>query len=219
MSRDLFQNRFLIPSARAAWHDYNGGIYFVTICTAGREHYFGEITNGEMRLSEIGRYTGECIKNIPQHNPYADVPLYVVMPNHIHAIVVIDGDNVPSKNHIANKLDVPNVETMYTSSQNQGTIQPETMYTSSLQTPPQQRWKNENVNEQMQSISHQRGLLSTAIGGMKRAVTCFANQNKIQFGWQSRFHDHIIRHTDEMNRIAEYIETNVLRWESDEFYG
>lgn len=218
MSRDLFQNRFLIPSARAAWHDYNGGIYFVTICTAGREHYFGEITNSEMRLSEIGRYTDECINNIPQHNPYADVPLYVVMPNHIHAIVVIDGDNVPSKNQIANKLDVPNVETMYTSSQNQGTIQPETMYTSSLQTPPQPRWKNENVNEQMQSISHQRGLLSTAIGGLKRAVTCFANQNNIPFGWQSRFHDHIIRHIDEMNRIAEYIETNVLRWESDEFY-
>jgi len=45
------------------------------------------------------------------------------------------------------------------------------------------------------------------------------NQNHIMFGWQPRFHDHIIRKTDEMNRIAEYIETNVLRWESDEFYS
>ncbi|MBO7482243.1 MAG: hypothetical protein J6T63_09055 [Bacteroidales bacterium] len=90
MSRDLFQNRFLVPSARAAWHNYDGGIYFVTICTAGREHYFGEIINGEMRLSEIGRYTDECIQNIPQHNIYANVPLYVIMPNHIHLIMVID---------------------------------------------------------------------------------------------------------------------------------
>ena len=42
---DKFQNRFRIPSARANWHDYNGGIYFVTICTKNREHYFGEITH------------------------------------------------------------------------------------------------------------------------------------------------------------------------------
>ena len=42
---DKFQNRFRIPSARAIWHDYNGGIYFVTICTKNREHYFGEITH------------------------------------------------------------------------------------------------------------------------------------------------------------------------------
>ena len=215
MSRDLFQNRFLIPSARAAWHNYSGGIYFVTICTAGRGHYFGEITNGEMHLSEIGRYTNECIKNIPQHNPYANVPLYVIMPNHIHLIVSIDGNNIPFKNHNANKLDVSDVETMYTSSQILDKKQTETMYTSSLQ----RRWKNDCVNERMQSISHHRGLLSTAIGCFKRAVTCFANQNHIMFGWQPRFHDHIIRQTDEMNRVAEYIETNVLRWESDEFYS
>ena len=42
---EKFQNRFRIPSARANWHDYNGGIYFVTICTKNREHYFGEITH------------------------------------------------------------------------------------------------------------------------------------------------------------------------------
>lgn len=196
MSRDLFQNRFLIPSARAAWHNYDGGMYFVTICTGGREHYFGEITNGEMRLSEIGRYTDECIKNIPQHNLYAIVPLYVIMPNHIHLIVVIDDP----------------VETVHAPSQ---------MHAPS-QTPPSEsplRRKSETVNEKMQCISQRKNKLSFAIGNFKSAVTKFANQNQILFSWQTRFYDHIIRKTDEMNRIAEYIETNVLRWESDEFYG
>ncbi len=42
---DKFQNRFRITSARAYWHDYNGGIYFITICTKNREHYFGEIAH------------------------------------------------------------------------------------------------------------------------------------------------------------------------------
>lgn len=195
MSRDLFQNRFLIPSARAAWHNYDGGMYFVTICTGGREHYFGEITNGEMRLSEIGHYTDECIKNIPQHNLYATVPLYVIMPNHIHLIVVID--DVPSP-----------VETVHAPSQ-----------TTPFQKQQQSRWLDENVNEKMQTISQRKNKLSFAIGNFKSAVTKFANQNQILFSWQTRFHDHIIRKTDEMNRIAEYIETNVLRWESDEFYS
>ena len=192
MSRDLFQNRFLIPSARAAWHNYDGGMYFVTICTGGREHYFGEITNGEMRLSEIGRYADECIKNIPQHNLYAIVPLYVIMPNHIHLIVVIDDP----------------VETVHAPSQ-----------TTPFQKQQQSRWLDENVNEKMQTISQRKNKLSFAIGNFKSAVTKFANQNQILFSWQTRFHDHIIRKTDEMNRIAEYIETNVLRWESDEFYS
>ena len=42
---EKFQNKYCIPSARANWHNYNGGVYFVTICTKNREHYFGEITH------------------------------------------------------------------------------------------------------------------------------------------------------------------------------
>ncbi len=189
MSRDLFQNRFLIPSARAAWHNYSGGIYFVTICTRGREHYFGEITNGEMHLSDIGEYVDEQIRNVSAHYPYAETPLWVVMPNHVHAIVVIDGDNVPYERRVTNELDAHTVETRRATS-----LQP-------CETANMQGW------------------LSVVVGGIKSAATKFANRNNITFGWQPRFHDHIIRQTNEMNRIAEYIETNVLRWESDEFYG
>lgn len=42
---EKFQNKYCIPSARANWHNYNGGVYFVTICTKNREHYLGEITH------------------------------------------------------------------------------------------------------------------------------------------------------------------------------
>jgi hypothetical protein len=52
---DKFQNKYRIPSARAVWHDYNGGDYFITIYTAGKEHYFGEIKNGEMMLNTLGQ--------------------------------------------------------------------------------------------------------------------------------------------------------------------
>ena len=195
MPRDLFQNRFLIPSARAAWHDYNGGIYFVTICTAGREHYFGEIINGEMRLSEIGRYIGEQFRNVQTHYPYAEIPLWVIMPNHVHAIVVIDGDNVPYERRQFTKI-------------TDATCRDAARHVSTTDMPENHR-----------NIANMQGWLSVVIGGLKSSVTKFANQNNIPFAWQTRFHDHIIRHTDEMNRIVEYIETNVLRWESDEFYN
>ena len=91
MTEELFKNYYRVQSSRAVWHEYNGGTYFVTICTKNREHYFGRIENKEMCFSKIGEYAQMCIQQISMHNPYAEIPLWVVMPNHIHAIVVIDG--------------------------------------------------------------------------------------------------------------------------------
>ena len=73
-------------------------------------------------------------------------------------------------------------------------------------------------NEMMQTIANKQGRLSTAIGGFKQSVTRFANENALDFAWQPRFHDHIIRDNSEMNRIASYIENNVANWVDDEFY-
>ena len=106
MQTEKFQNKYRIGSKRASWHDYNGGEYFVTICTNERQHYFGEIINGEMQLSMIGKYTDECIQKISEHNPYAQIPEYVIMPDHIHLIVIISGNdcrNVPWRVSTENK--------------------------------------------------------------------------------------------------------------------
>ena len=68
MQPEKFQNKYRIGSKRASWHDYNGGEYFVTICTNERQHYFGEINNGVMNLSEIGKCLHEQI--VKTHNKY-----------------------------------------------------------------------------------------------------------------------------------------------------
>jgi len=72
-------------------------------------------------------------------------------------------------------------------------------------------------NEQMQNIANKQGWLSVAIGGIKSAVTKFAHENNIDFVWQTRFHDYIIRDQNEMNRIADYIENNPATWDNDCF--
>ena len=78
-------------SPRASWIDYNEGVYFVTICTAGRAHCFGEIEGGEMQLSDVGRFAETQLMSASRFNPDVEVPLFVVMPNHIHFVVRVDG--------------------------------------------------------------------------------------------------------------------------------
>ena len=56
------------------------GVYFITICTSNKEHYFGEITNSEMQLSSIGKIVKQCIEEISNHYKEAEVTNYVVMP-------------------------------------------------------------------------------------------------------------------------------------------
>ena len=196
MKTDKFQNKYRIPSARAVWHDYNGGEYFVTICTAQRKHYFGEIRNAEMEMNELGYYAVENLKQIKTHYQYCEIPLFVVMPNHIHAIVIIN--NNPNNGRCRDDVHI--------------------VSTGEMDETSGRRLKNGIPNEKMQSISHKRGQLSTSMGGLKRAITCFANDQQIDFGWQERFHDHIIRNQEEMNRIASYIENNVASWGNDKFY-
>nr|WP_235269774.1 transposase [Geoalkalibacter subterraneus] len=85
-------------SIRLQGYDYSqAGAYFVTVCTQNRECLFGDIVNGEMRLNEAGNIARQCWDDIPIHFPHVDLDEFVIMPNHIHGIVVITG-NVGAKN-------------------------------------------------------------------------------------------------------------------------
>ncbi|MDR0872462.1 MAG: transposase [Prevotellaceae bacterium] len=143
-----------------------------------------------MQLSEIGKYLTEIIERTPEHCPYCQIPLFVVMPNHWHAIAFIDGEKIPKKTTNAECRDVAcHVST------------------------------NEplSINEKMKHIRSQQGWLSVAIGGIKSAVTKFAREHSIEFAWQERFHDVIIRDQEMMNRVAYYVENNIARWDEDCF--
>ncbi|MFO7873519.1 MAG: transposase [Bacteroidales bacterium] len=91
---DKFRNKYRIPSARLQNWDYGwNGAYFITICTKNRNHFFGEIVNGNMVLSEIGRLTNDLLLEIPQRYPYSILDEFIVMPNHVHVIVIINKIN------------------------------------------------------------------------------------------------------------------------------
>lgn len=77
-------------SIRLKEYDYsNAGAYFVTIVTWQREFLFGEIVNGEMKLSRYGEIVQKWWNEIPVHFANVETGAFVVMPNHIHGIVFI----------------------------------------------------------------------------------------------------------------------------------
>lgn len=88
---DLYKNKYRIPSARAQWWDYSAdAAYYVTLCTKDRTPHFGKVVDGVMQLSEIGGMVQQYWLEIPVHFPFVLLDEYVVMPNHLHGILVID---------------------------------------------------------------------------------------------------------------------------------
>jgi REP element-mobilizing transposase RayT len=77
-------------SHRLPGYDYSQpGKYSVTICTGSKEHLFGQVVEGEMRRNEVGDYVALCWKWLGQHYPYVELDIWIVMPNHLHGILVI----------------------------------------------------------------------------------------------------------------------------------
>ena len=100
----LFQGKYRVESTRLPNHNYAAnGWYFVTICTRDRQHFFGNIetlpnvktlqcnvSTDQMQLSPIGKIAQQYWVDIPHHFAHTYIDAYVIMPNHIHGIIVVD---------------------------------------------------------------------------------------------------------------------------------
>lgn len=91
MDKNLFNNKYRIPSIRAQWWDYRSTApYFITICTRDMKHLFGYIKDGKMHLNQLGKYAHKCFEEIPDHFPFARIINFIIMPNHIHGLIHIN---------------------------------------------------------------------------------------------------------------------------------
>ena len=74
--------------------DYSSdAIYFITICTKDKIHYFGKIQNGEMTLNVYGKIAEEQILWLKKQYSYFELYNFVVMPNHVHLLFGINGNS------------------------------------------------------------------------------------------------------------------------------
>jgi REP element-mobilizing transposase RayT len=244
-----FQNKYRISSARMPRWDYGWHApYFITICTRNRQHWFGEIIQPAnpamppvMELSEIGKLVKtEWLKTFrirPDMNLEMDV--YVVMPNHFHAIITI-GKNIYNRKNAAAAGNGDDGgggvgggrgcgddvggrgcgrgcrDAMHRVS----TSNPET---TSSNDPPSNEPSSSNPMDTSPNIPKnkfrpQSKNLASIVRGFKSAVTVGAHQIDSRFAWQPRFHDHIIRDKNEYFRIRKYIQNNVKNWKNDKFF-
>ncbi|HEY64970.1 MAG TPA: transposase [Caldilineae bacterium] len=80
-------------SIRLRGYDYSQpGAYFVTICTRGWVHLFGDVVDGEMRLNEFGELVRAAWFDLPDHYNHVRLDAFVIMPNHVHSIIILTDD-------------------------------------------------------------------------------------------------------------------------------
>lgn len=214
---EKYKNKYRIPSTRAQWWDYGwNGAYFITICTQNRKHFFGEIINRKMELSHLGIIADILWHEIPNHSTNIELGDFVVMPNHIHGILIIDNPKLIQSGDLGdsgNPENLGNVQTGHALSlQNPQNIRD----SSQSQSQSQSQSKSPAIGQKrFQNIG--KNTISSIIGSYKSAVTKHANRLELPNGWQTRFHDHIIRNDAEYQRISNYIVKNPENWKEDKF--
>ncbi|MDB4901622.1 MAG: hypothetical protein JWQ63_903 [Mucilaginibacter sp.] len=210
---ELFKNKYRIPSTRLqTWNYADNAMYFVTICTANRGCFFGNVVETQciaslpanklpqfiepeykMELNNLGKITEMEWLKTKELRPDMNLELneYVVMPNHFHAIIFIDDNryNTSKYNNYRGRDAMHCVSTT-----------------------------DDDVSNQKNKFGPQAKNLASVIRGFKSAVTTYARKNNIPFDWQARFHDHIITSNKEYLRIADYIVNNPKNWRDDRFY-
>lgn len=186
-----FRGKYRLKSNRWENWDYkNPGAYFVTICTKDRNHFFGEIEEGTMALTEIGAIAESEWKKTPEMRKDMNLTLgeFVIMPDHMHGIIIIGNNEFNTPEKTSN----PGRDAMHRVSTGVG-----------------------NENDSQKRFGPQRKNLASIMRGYKSAVTIRSRKINPEFCWQSNYHDWVIRNYRDYEYIADYIFDNVRRWELD----
>lgn len=223
----LYKNKYRIEPARLKYFDYGSNVaYFITICTKNRINYFGNIVETDyypspkhnnktdnnlppqhnnkthncasLHATQIGQIAINYWQQIPQHFPFVILDEFVIMPNHIHGIIIINKPPVETDNN-------PSPQHNYKTDNNPSNIQKTDNY-------PSLQWQPNKFGSQSQN-------LASIVRGFKSSVKRFANKNNIQFEWQERYWDRVIRDDDELANIRTYIFNNPQNWINDENYN
>jgi len=178
-------NKYHRRSTRLKDYDYSqSGHYFVTICTNNREEYF---TNE--RIKQIAQ---RFWSRIPNHFTNIRLDKWVIMPNHIHGIIIID-DSVGARHGVPNEM----------SKQDQTGIS----------------GYEKGVPRHAPTVTFgplKRNSLSSIINHFKGNVKRWCNGNGLEyFQWQRNYYEHVIRNEKSLNNIRRYIINNPDRWSED----
>jgi putative transposase len=194
---EKYQGKYRIASARLQNWDYGSdGAYFVTICCKDRNHFFGECEDGKMKLSTEGAIVQGFWYEIPKHFPFVVLGEFIVMPNHIHGILILDKERYNAYLEVETRQCLVSTTDKISSNINK--------------TIGQNRFQNQG-----------KDTVSSIIGSYKSVCTKHIRMAfpTLEFGWQTRFWDNIIRDAQSFENISQYIINNPKTWEDDKFFN
>ncbi len=185
-------------SIRLKGYDYTRpGAYFVTICTENKKCLFGKISDEIMQLNKFGDMIHVCWNNLPKHFLHVRLDAYVIVPNHIHGIIIIaERDCNDNANGKGEAFSATRSGHDFMGEENASPLHPTVQ-------PPH---------------GTSTGSLGAIMQNFKSISTRKINQSKKIHGdmlWQRNYYEHIVRNGYTLNAIRRYITYNPLMWAYD----
>jgi len=194
-------------SIRLQGYDYSqAGVYFVTLCTQNSDGLFGAIVNGAMVSSPLGQQVGDAWLHLPERYPRIEMDAFVLMPNHLHAILVISSDDVT----------VGPIHELASSPSGHGS--PQACAPRDSTVGPIHELALHDCPAPKGRAQRRQMLLPKVIGYFKMNTAKAINQVRNTPGtpvWQTDYYEHIVRNERELFAIREYIEGNPSQWAED----
>ena len=180
-------------SIRLPEYDYClAGAYFVTLCAQDRACIFGEVVNSLVRLSLAGQVAQRAWTRLPEFFERVELDAFVVMPNHLHAVLwIVD----------------PNDQPMFGSLE----VNVETSDAEMLSEPDEDDWHGTDSGSLSAIIQNFKSVTSRKIRALPKI-----NKINIEHVWQRNYWERIIRNERELRAFRQYIRDNPAKWEFDQ---
>jgi putative transposase len=223
-------------SIRLPGYDYSSaGAYFITILTKHREHLFGEIQNGEMILNEIGQIAHNEWVKTQELRPNIELDEFVIMPNHIHGIVIIKDEpkvseiistsvravcDRPIDTNIDTNVD-PTVRAVCDCPIDANVVIDKPATERAVCDHRIDLFLDSNKEPIVDSpFTKPKSLISKIVSGYKSSVTSIVNNKRDDKSsiWHRNYHEHIIKNHDSCMNISNYIILNPQNFQIDKYF-
>jgi len=180
-------------------------MYYVTVCTGGRKCLFGQVLDGGIVLTAIGEAVRRSWLAIPDHFPNVALDACVIMPNHVHGIIMIEAKAVPT-----------GVDQGF---RQRRAWQAVRSIESCRDDPQAIRARHASPLQEPRAGCPGKGTIGAIVGSFKSAAAREAKRIPGEASldlWQRGYYEHIISSESGLNQIRRYIAENPANWSTDE---
>ena len=215
---EKFRNKYRIESNRLKGWDYSApGYYFITICSVNRECILGCIIEEKMVLSDCGKIAELELKHIPEYHSRVLLDTWVIMPDHIHLILLLGDYGFDNGIACAPMAPVKKIHENPVEKIHKNPVE-------KIHKNPVEKIHEFSLRDDIiQYRKMRRGMLiPKLIGKFKMKTSKQMNIIRNTPGsrnWQADYYDHIISDNESYKRIKDYIVKNPQNWRDDKLFS